>query len=54
MSGLLRKSHFLGAKIRNLRKRNGLTLQDVSARKQAENARAVLADRHLDMDIVDF
>ena len=32
MSGLLRKSHFLGAKIRNLRKRNGLTLQDVSAR----------------------
>ncbi len=32
MSGLLRKSHFLGAKIRGLRKRNGLTLQDVSAR----------------------
>ncbi len=32
MSGLLRKSHFLGAKFRNLRKRNGLTLQDVSAR----------------------
>lgn len=32
MSGLLRKSHFLGAKIRNLRKRNGLTLQDVSTR----------------------
>jgi len=32
MSGLLRKSHFLGAKIRGLRKRNGLTLQDISAR----------------------
>ncbi len=32
MSGLLRKSHFLGAKIRSLRKRNGLTLQDISAR----------------------
>lgn len=32
MSGLLRKSHFLGAKFRSLRKRNGLTLQDVSAR----------------------
>ena len=32
MSGLLRKSHFLGAKFRGLRKRHGLTLQDVSAR----------------------
>lgn len=32
MSGLLRKSHFLGAKLRSLRKRNGLTLQEVSAR----------------------
>lgn len=32
MSNLLRKSHFLGAKIRSLRRRNGLTLQDVSAR----------------------
>ena len=30
--GLLRQSHFLGAKIRGLRKRNGLTLQDVSTR----------------------
>ena len=26
MSPLLRKSHFLGAKLRELRKRNGLTL----------------------------
>ncbi len=29
---LLRQSHFLGAKIRSLRKSNGLTLQDVSTR----------------------
>lgn len=32
MSGLLRKGHFLGAKFRGLRKRHGLTLQEVSAR----------------------
>lgn len=32
MSNLIRKSHFLGAKFRNLRKRNGLTLQDVTSR----------------------
>jgi transcriptional regulator with XRE-family HTH domain len=32
MTTLIRKSHFLGAKFRTLRKRNGLTLQDVSAR----------------------
>ncbi len=32
MSNLVRKSHFLGAKFRSLRKSNGLTLQDVSAR----------------------
>ncbi|GGI96653.1 transcriptional regulator [Shewanella hanedai] len=29
---LLRKSHFLGTKIRNLRKRNHLTMEDLSAR----------------------
>lgn len=29
---LLRKSHFLGTKIRNLRKRNKLTIEDLSAR----------------------
>jgi len=29
---LLRKSHFLGTKIRNLRKRNNLTIEDLSAR----------------------
>lgn len=32
MSTLLRKSHFLGAKFRALRKRNSLTLQDLSSR----------------------
>ncbi|MCF6439839.1 DUF3612 domain-containing protein [Pseudoalteromonas luteoviolacea] len=31
-SELMRKSHFLGTKIRNLRKRNHLTLEDLSAR----------------------
>ncbi len=30
--GLRRKSHFLGTKIRNLRKRNNLTLEDLSVR----------------------
>lgn len=30
--GLLRKAHFLGSKIRNLRKRNHLTLEDLSVR----------------------
>ncbi len=29
---LIRKSHFLGTKIRNLRKRNHLTMEDLSAR----------------------
>ena len=32
MSPLLRKGHFLGAKLRSLRKRNALTLEDLSAR----------------------
>ena len=32
MSNLIRKTHFLGAKFRNLRKRHKLTLQDVSSR----------------------
>jgi transcriptional regulator with XRE-family HTH domain len=30
--GLLRRAHFLGTKIRNLRKRNHLTLEDLSVR----------------------
>lgn len=32
MTGLLRQGHFLGSKLRGLRKRNGLTLEEVSAR----------------------
>ena len=32
MSGLLRQGHFLGTKLRTLRKRNGLTLDELSAR----------------------
>ncbi len=44
MSSLIRRSHFLGAKIRGVRTNNGLTLQDVSARciqADAENAPSV-------------
>src|SRR6185503_1613649 len=37
----LRKSHFLGTKLRTLRKRNGLTLEELSARcSQADSAAA--------------
>jgi transcriptional regulator with XRE-family HTH domain len=32
MTGLIRQGHFLGAKLRSLRKRNGLTLDELSAR----------------------
>src|SRR5471030_1316748 len=32
MSGLLRQGHFLGTKLKTLRKRNGLTLEELSAR----------------------
>src|ERR1700685_2383850 len=32
MSGLIRQGHLLGAKLRSLRKRNGLTLDELSAR----------------------
>ena len=32
MAGLIRQGHFLGAKLRALRKRNGLTLEELSAR----------------------
>ncbi|HEY2416892.1 MAG TPA: DUF3612 domain-containing protein, partial [Steroidobacteraceae bacterium] len=32
MPNLLRNGHFLGAKLRNIRKRNGLTLEDLSIR----------------------
>lgn len=49
MSGLLRKSHFLGPKIRNLRKRNGLTLQDLSARCIQLNADVAPSVSYLSM-----
>jgi transcriptional regulator with XRE-family HTH domain len=32
MTNLLRKGHFLGAKLRSIRKRNGLTLEELSSR----------------------
>src|ERR1700676_952227 len=32
MANLLRKGHFLGAKLRSIRKRNGLTLEELSTR----------------------
>jgi transcriptional regulator with XRE-family HTH domain len=32
MNGLLRQGHFLGSRLRNLRRRNGLTLEELSAR----------------------
>jgi transcriptional regulator with XRE-family HTH domain len=38
MSELLRKGHFLGAKLRSLRKRNGLTLEELSVRCIQRNA----------------
>jgi transcriptional regulator with XRE-family HTH domain len=38
MSTLLRKGHFLGTKLRALRKRNGLTLEELSARCIQRNA----------------
>ncbi len=44
MTPLLRKGHFLGAKLRDLRKRNGLTLEELSTRciqRDAERAPSV-------------
>ncbi len=38
MANLLRKGHFLGAKLRSIRKRNGLTLEDLSSRCIQTNA----------------
>jgi len=49
MSGLLRKSHFLGAKVRALRRRNGLTLQDVYARCSQVNAELAPSVSYLSM-----
>ncbi|HZR70611.1 MAG TPA: DUF3612 domain-containing protein [Burkholderiales bacterium] len=44
-----RKSHFLGAKLRSLRKRNGLTLEDLSARCIQLDARRAPSVSYLSM-----
>lgn len=49
MSNLVRKSHFLGAKFRALRKANGLTLQDVSSRCIQLNAEDAPSVSYLSM-----
>ena len=46
---LIRKSHFLGTKIRNLRKRNNLTMEDLSARCIKLNADASPSVSYLSM-----
>lgn len=47
--GLLRKAHFLGAKIRSLRKQNGLTLEDLSVRCIQIDAEAAPSVSYLSM-----
>lgn len=44
-----RKSHFLGAKLRGLRKRNGLTLEELSARCSQLDSRAAPSVSYLSM-----
>ena len=39
-TGIRRKAHFLGTKIKSLRKRNNLTLEDLSVRCIQEDAEA--------------
>ncbi|WP_105169982.1 DUF3612 domain-containing protein [Pseudoalteromonas sp. T1lg23B] len=46
---LMRKSHFLGTKIRNLRKRNHLTLEDLSARCIRVDAQSAPSVSYLSM-----
>jgi len=46
---LIRKSHYLGTKIRNLRKRNHLTMEDLSARCIKVNAEASPSVSYLSM-----
>jgi transcriptional regulator with XRE-family HTH domain len=48
-TSLLRKAHFLGAKIKNLRKRNNLTLEDLSVRCIHINADAAPSISYLSM-----
>jgi len=46
---LIRKAHFLGTKIRNLRKRNNLTMEDLSARCVKTDANAAPSVSYLSM-----
>ena len=46
---IIRKSHFLGTKIRNLRKRNHLTMEDLSARCIKVNADAAPSVSYISM-----
>ena len=49
MAGLIRQGHFLGAKLRALRKRNGLTLDELSARCVQINAAGAPSVSYLSM-----
>jgi transcriptional regulator with XRE-family HTH domain len=49
MAGLIRQGHFLGAKLRSLRKRNGLTLDELSARCVQVDAGAAPSVSYLSM-----
>jgi transcriptional regulator with XRE-family HTH domain len=49
MSGLIRQGHLLGAKLRSLRKRNGLTLDELSARCVQVNAESAPSVSYLSM-----
>jgi transcriptional regulator with XRE-family HTH domain len=49
MAGLIRQGHFLGAKLRALRKRNGLTLDELSARCVQIDAEAAPSVSYLSM-----
>src|ERR1700744_2120586 len=49
MPPLLRKGHFLGAKLRSIRKRNGLTLEELSARCIQRDAQLAPSVSYLSM-----
>src|SRR5260370_37677375 len=49
MAGLIRQGHFLGTKLRSLRKRNGLTLDELSARCVQIDAAGAPAVSYLSM-----
>ena len=49
MSNLFRKSHFLGTKIRTIRKNNRLTLEDLSERCSEDNPKTAPSVSYLSM-----